>query len=84
VKLELLGDKGGEVDMGNVTMPVNIANIPQEGDILDVQYLWALEGGKLIQPVYKRNQTGEIKPDACTLSQVVIKNSQEVSLALAS
>jgi len=84
VNLVLLDDKGGEVDMGNVTIPANVANIPQEGDILDVQYLWALEGGKLIQPVYKRNRTGEIKPDACTLSQVVIKNPQEVSLALAS
>lgn len=84
VSLVLLDEKGSEVDMGNVTIPSNVANIPQEGDILDVQYLWALEGGKLIQPVYKRNRTGEIMPDACTMSQVVIKNPQEVSLALAS
>ena len=84
VSLVLLDEKGGEVDMGNVTTPANVANIPQQGDILDVQYLWALEGGKLIQPVYKRNRTGEIMPDACTMSQVVIKNPKEVSLALAS
>jgi bifunctional non-homologous end joining protein LigD len=80
VNLVLLDANGTEVDMGNVTIPNN-ASIPAVGDVVDVNYLWALEGGKLIQPVFKRNRTGEIEPSACTMAQVVIKNPQDLALA---
>lgn len=44
----------GEVySVGNVTIPVN-KNIPMAGDILEVKYLYAYEGGSLYQPTYHR------------------------------
>ena len=83
VNLVLLDGQGGVVDMGNVTIPANV-EMPVIGDVVDVKYLWALEGGKLIQPVFKRNRTGEIDPKQCTMSQVVIKDPQDVALPMAS
>ena len=38
--------------VGNVTIPVNY-EIPNAGDIVEVQYLYAYPGGSLYQPVYK-------------------------------
>jgi bifunctional non-homologous end joining protein LigD len=52
VRLGLYDDAGKMVDLGNCTIPVNV-EIPAEGSLLDVRYLYAFPGGKLYQPVYQ-------------------------------
>jgi bifunctional non-homologous end joining protein LigD len=43
------GDK--IVEMGNVTIPANY-DIPKEGSVVEVRYLYAYKNGSLYQPVY--------------------------------
>ncbi len=51
VKMAVVDDKGKQVFVGNVTIPANKA-IPQPGSFVEVEYLYAYEGGSLYQPVY--------------------------------
>lgn len=82
VQLGLLNENDELIHVGNVTVPVN-ATIPKPKDVVDVEYLWVQgDGGKLIQPVWKRNRSNEILPDACRLSQVVYKNPQSSAEAV--
>lgn len=46
----------GFISIGFVTIPPNHA-IPVVGELVDVQYLYAYEGGSLFQPVYKGPRT---------------------------
>ena len=61
--------------VGNVTIPPN-HSVPVAGDVVEVEYLYAYEGGSLYQPVYrgKRQDQGisaciigqlKFKPEAC-------------------
>ena len=52
------GDDGALVGVGNVTIPVN-HEIPGEGDLIHVRYLYAFRGGSLYQPVYLGSREGE-------------------------
>lgn len=45
------GVTGDVIDVGNVTIPVNF-DVPREGDLVEVRYLYAYPGGSLYQPVY--------------------------------
>ncbi len=54
--------------VGNVTIPANF-DIPQPGDIIEVEYLYVYRGGKIFQPVYKGIRD-DIDPRACTKSQL--------------
>lgn len=56
------------VDVGNVTIPAN-HDIPNPGDLVDVEYLYKYFDGAFIQPVYKGVRTDVLKEE-CTLSQV--------------
>lgn len=40
------------ISVGNVTIPANF-DIPEVGDVVEVQYLYAYKGGSLYQPVYR-------------------------------
>ena len=56
VSIGLFQNKGHEslwgiVEMGNVTIPAN-HDIPKEGSIVEVRYLYAYRNGSLYQPVY--------------------------------
>lgn len=59
---------GQQVSLGNVTIPAN-QDIPKSGDVVEVEYLYAYEGGSLFQPVYK-GVRGDQDRAACTLSQL--------------
>lgn len=74
--LLMLNEKGAWVDVGNVTIPVN-KDIPQSQDIVEVEYLYAYEGGSLYQPVYKMPRPDQ-GPEACVTSQ--LKYKSEVDL----
>lgn len=58
-----------QINIGNVTIPVNKA-IPQVGDIVEVNYLYANPAShKLIQPTFKCPRK-TVSADECTLSQL--------------
>lgn len=62
--------------VGNVTIPPN-HDIPVSGDIVEIEYLYAHEGGSLYQPIYRGKRRDQeisdcfigqlkFKPEACT------------------
>lgn len=51
VRLELFDERAMFQSVGNVTIPANY-NMPREGYIVEVRYLYAYRGGSLYQPVY--------------------------------
>lgn len=57
--------------VGNVTIPPN-HDVPVSGDIVEVEYLYAFEGGSLFQPVY-RGKRRDQEISACIISQLKIK-----------
>jgi bifunctional non-homologous end joining protein LigD len=59
------------VDVGNVTVPPNAA-IPDEGAIIEVEYLYAYRGGSLFQPVYRGQRFDQDESD-CFMSQLQYK-----------
>lgn len=63
----------GFVSVGNVTIPPNY-ELPKVGDLVEVRYLYAYEGGSLYQPVYlgKRDDV-----DVDTVSQLKYKSEIE-------
>ncbi len=77
VGLMLLNADGNWEDVGKVTIPVN-KDIPAEGSILDVKYLYAYKGGSLYQPVYDRVRT-DIDITACTTAQIKYKPASRMA-----
>lgn len=49
IQLALRDDKDDEVFVGNVTVPVN-QDLPEVYSLVEVRYLYAMEGGSLYQP----------------------------------
>lgn len=49
IQVALLDETGNEVFVGNVTVPVN-QDVPEPDDLVEVRYLYAMEGGSLYQP----------------------------------
>jgi bifunctional non-homologous end joining protein LigD len=70
VSMELM--KGGcWTFVGNVTIPTN-HEIPEVGTLVDVNYLYAYDGGALFQPVY-RGPRDDLDESAATVDQLVFK-----------
>lgn len=76
VSLTLL-DGDTPVPVGNVTIPAN-ADIPDPGDVIEVQYLYAYREGSLYQPVFLHKRT-DIAPDECHIRQLKYKNEQKAA-----
>jgi len=76
VALQLIEADGTPISVGNVTIPSNHA-IPAEGEVIEVRYMHAFDGGSLFQPTYlgKRN---DIAPAECLASQRVFEGRLEV------
>lgn len=53
VQVGLLDERGDEVFVGNVTVPVN-QDIPELDSLVEVRYLYAMDGGSLYQPTLLR------------------------------
>lgn len=53
IQVGLLDERGDEVFVGNVTVPVN-QDIPELDCLVEVRYLYALDGGSLYQPTLLR------------------------------
>jgi len=72
VGLQVL-EKGLPIDVGNVTIPVNM-EIPKIGDILEVTYLYAYPGGSIYQPKNPKVRTDADASD-CQLQKLKFKPS---------
>lgn len=59
------------IEVGAVTIATNQA-IPVVGDLIDVKYMYAFEGGSLFQPTFKRVRT-DLEPTAACVKQLVFK-----------
>ena len=70
VGLELI-DRDKRVFMGKVSVPVN-HELPNIGELVEVQYLYAYKGGAIFQPVYKGKREDSDLTDA-TMTQIVYK-----------
>jgi bifunctional non-homologous end joining protein LigD len=69
VQLSTYDLNGSRVFLGNVTIPAD-KGIPQVGDFVDIEYLYAFKGGSLFQPVYK-GKRNDVEAD--TYDQVKFK-----------
>ena len=67
-------EKGKTVFVGNVTISIN-KEIPKEGDIIEVRYLYAYKGGSLYQPTFLGVRT-DVEEKECVIEQ--LKYKQEV------
>lgn len=61
--------------VGNVTVPAN-RDIPSEGDVVEVRYLYAHQGGSLYQPVYL-GLRDDIETHECVVAQMKYKAQAE-------
>lgn len=75
VTMTLLLDGGAPISVGNVTIPAN-HQVPSEGDVIEVRYLYAYEGGSLFQPTYLGRRT-DISTEECLASQRIFKRAVE-------
>ena len=78
VALTLLDGKQ-EVQVGNVTIPAN-QKIPNRGDLVEVRYLYAFEGGSIYQPVYLGTRQ-DVTRDECSILQLKFKRKQSSQAA---
>jgi bifunctional non-homologous end joining protein LigD len=71
IGMGMLDAAGKVVPVGNCTIPAN-ATPPEVGSLVDVQYLYAYQGGSLYQPVYIGSRD-DVSCDECTLSRLHFK-----------
>jgi bifunctional non-homologous end joining protein LigD len=57
--------------VGNVTIPAN-RDVPTAGDVVEVRYLYVVEGGSLFQPVYL-GVRDDIETGECVVGQLKLK-----------
>lgn len=74
VSLELV-DGGNRVAVGNVTIPAN-KEIPMIGTVVEIQYLYAYEGGSLYQPIYL-GPRDDIDTAECLVKQLKYKSEED-------
>lgn len=68
VALELIDDASKDrIPVGNVTIPAN-AELPKAGDVVEVRYLYAYDGGALFQPTFLGVRS-DISTDECLAGQ---------------
>lgn len=77
IGLALLDAEGRRIGVGNCAVPAN-HEMPAADALIEVEYLYAFEGGSVFQPQYKGTRD-DIEPTACTLSQLVFKRSADTN-----
>ena len=71
VQVAAFDEIGNQVRLGNVTIPPN-HEIPQADDVVEVEYLYAFEGGCIYQPVYRGKRADQDLGD-CKMAQLKYK-----------
>jgi bifunctional non-homologous end joining protein LigD len=74
VKLDLVSDQA-RVSVGSVTVPAN-QKIPAAGDIVEVRYLYAYEGGSLYQPTLL-GVRDDVAAEGCVMRQLKFKSGEQ-------
>lgn len=64
------GKNGEKIPLGNCT--VQSKPIPMAGRVVEIKYLYAYNGGKLIQPIYL-GERDDVSPEDCTENQLHYK-----------
>lgn len=77
VQVAAYDEQGNTIRLGNVTIPPN-HDIPQAGDVVEVQYLYAFDRGCIFQPVWLGKRTDQDLSD-CKLSQLKYKPMAEAA-----
>ncbi len=72
VGVSLLGEQGWQ-PVGNVTIPAN-HDVPDLGQVVEVRYLYAAEGGSLYQPVYLGPRC-DVEAPECVTAQLKYKTT---------
>jgi bifunctional non-homologous end joining protein LigD len=75
VGMELIDDSGNRIHVGNVTIPPN-KDVPKIGSVIEVRYLYCLQGGSLYQPTYL-GVRDDIDIEECLMSQIKYKGTEE-------
>ena len=65
------GVSAERVPVGKCTVPAN-HNIPAEGDVVEIRYLYAYRGGSLFQPTYL-GQRDDVDHQECSTAQLKFK-----------
>ena len=65
------GQPAALTEVGAVTIATN-QTIPAVGNLIDVKYLYAFEGGSLFQPTFKGVRT-DLEPTAANVTQLIFK-----------
>lgn len=81
VRLEML-DGDDWIEVGNVTVPQGVEQFPEAGNLIEVEYLYAYEGGSLFQPVFKGPRT-DVDEEACRLRTLKFKKTDDEVAAMA-
>ena len=71
VQVAAFDQNGTKVLLGNVTIPPNY-DVPEAGDVVEVEYLYAFLNGCVYQPVY-RGQRSDQSVEDCVISQLKYK-----------
>jgi bifunctional non-homologous end joining protein LigD len=53
------------IEIGNVAIPPN-SDVPPQGSLIEIEYLYAFPGGALFQPVYRGLRADKTCPDSYT------------------
>lgn len=77
VQVAALDQDNNEILLGNVTIPPN-HEVPEVGAVVEVEYLYAYQGGSLAQPVYKGKRADQSLDD-CKVSQLKYKPVAEAA-----
>jgi len=66
-----INDNGNWVSVGKCTIPAN-QDMPNQGELIEVDYLYAIKDGALFQPIYKGKRS-DLDESAAIISQLKYK-----------
>lgn len=71
--------KFGLVEVGGCKIPEHMVGSIEEGDVLELEYLYGTKANHIYQPIFLRIRTDEKDPFECTIDQLEITNKEIVS-----
>lgn len=78
VALEMLNESNQWVGVGNVTEPANVPRPLIAGDLIDVRYLYAYQGGSLFEPTFDKIRD-DLKESDALMSQLKFKRTAQAA-----
>ena len=78
VAIEVLNESNQWVGVGNVTEPANVPRPLIAGDLIDVRYLYAYQGGSLFEPTFDKIRD-DLKESDALMSQLKFKRTAQAA-----